>query len=154
MLRKKNGYPEPSLFKPKNPQKYKGNPNNIWCRSNLELRFYLWLDTHVNVLEWGSEEIVIPYISPKDNRPHRYFPDAWAKMQTKTGIQTYLVEIKPYSQTHLPRPQKRQTRKYLTEVMTFAINDAKWKSAQAFCQDKGWKWKVITEKELYGTKTK
>ena len=49
-----------------------------------------------SILEWGSEEIIIPYRSPIDNRVHRYYPDFYIKVREKSGkISRYIVEIKP-----------------------------------------------------------
>ena len=105
------------------------------------------LDTNINVLEWSSEEIIIPYLSPVDNRIHRYFPDFFVK--TPTGA--VILEVKPHNQSVMPEKKtKRVTRKYLNEVMTYGVNQAKWKAAEEYCLDRGWKFKVITEKELFG----
>jgi hypothetical protein len=41
-------------FKPKNPQKYKGNVTNIIYRSSWELRLMSYLDNHKNIISWGS----------------------------------------------------------------------------------------------------
>ena len=54
-----------------------------------------WCDITPSVTEWGSEEIIIPYISPVDGRRHRYFPDFYVKI----GNKKYLVEVKPLRQT-------------------------------------------------------
>lgn len=64
-----------SKYKPSYPRKYKGNPNNIICRSSWERKFCKWCDLNENIIEWGSEEFWIPYLSPVDRRVHRYFPD-------------------------------------------------------------------------------
>ena len=48
-------------FHPKNPGKYRGNTSNIIYRSMWELRFMRYLDSHPHVIEWASEEIIIPY---------------------------------------------------------------------------------------------
>ena len=53
-------------FKPKNYKKYKGDPTRIIYRSLLERRFMVWCDNNENVIEWGSEELQIPYKSPVD----------------------------------------------------------------------------------------
>ena len=63
------------IFKPYNPAKYRGNPTNIVYRSSWELKLMIHLDKHPDVIWWSSEEVTIPYISPIDGRPHRYFPD-------------------------------------------------------------------------------
>ena len=61
-----------SKYKPSYPKKYKGDPNNIICRSSWERKFCHWCDLNESILEWGSEEFYIPYISPVDKRIHRY----------------------------------------------------------------------------------
>jgi hypothetical protein len=137
------------LYSPQNPTKYKGDPTNIIFRSLWEKKVMYYLDTNTNVIEWQSEEIAVPYRSPIDNRLHRYFPDFIAKVRKPDGnIITMMIEVKPYQQTRKPETKKRKTRKYLTEVMTWAVNDAKWKSAREFCNQKGWEFRILTEKEL------
>lgn len=78
---------------------------------------------------------------------HRYFPDLLVKIKGKDGrCSTYLIEIKPHSQTQLRNP-KKHTKKFLNEVVTFATNKAKWHAAEKFCKDQGWTFRVITEKD-------
>lgn len=144
-------------FKPKNPQKYKGDPTNIIYRSGWELKLFNYLDEHPNVIKWGSEEFVIPYKSPIDGRWHRYFPDVYVEQINIDGKkQTILIEVKPEAQTIPPSQNKKLTptgkvsRKYLNEVMTYGVNDAKWKAAQEFCADRGWNFLIMTEKHLFG----
>ena len=43
-----------SRYKPKNPQKYQGNPNNIICRSSWERKFCVWCDVNKNIISWAS----------------------------------------------------------------------------------------------------
>jgi hypothetical protein len=135
-------------FSPKNPKKYKGDPTNIIYRSLWELRVMKYLDENVAVLEWSSEELAIPYICPTDNRRHRYFPDFLVKVLTKNGIQTMMLEVKPKKETREPVKKKRVTKQYITEVMTWGKNQAKWKAATEYCADRGWSFKLITEDEL------
>jgi hypothetical protein len=135
-------------FRPKNPNKYKGNANNIVYRSNWELQVMKQLDANPNVLWWASEELPIPYVSPVDNKVHRYFPDFIVRTKRKDGSeQTTIIEVKPYKQTIEPT-RKRKTRTYLNEVVTYAVNVEKWKAAELFCKEHGWKFQIITEKEL------
>ena len=135
-------------FKPKNPTKYNGNANNIIYRSLWELRVMKYLDDHPEVIWWASEELIIPYYSPIDNKKHRYFPDFVAKMKRKDGtVMTYVIEVKPEIQTKKPE-QKRKTKRYIQESMTYVINQCKWKAATEFCKDNGWEFKIITEKHL------
>lgn len=138
------------LFRANNPHKYKGDPSNIIYRSRWELMLMQKFDSHPDVLEWSSEELAIPYRSPLDNRVHRYFPDFVVKRKGIDGkIETIMVEVKPYKQTMPPQVQQgKPTKRYLNEVATWGINSSKWKAAEAYCQDRGWKFIKITEKEL------
>jgi hypothetical protein len=136
-------------FSPKNTNKYLGDPTNIWYRSLWERRVMVYLDENSNVIEWSNEEIIIPYLSPVDNKIHRYFPDFFVRLRNKQGlIESTIIEVKPSSQTKPPKMQKRTTRKYITEVMTWGVNEAKWKAADIYCKDRGWKFVVVTEKDL------
>ena len=135
-------------FTPKNKGKYNGDTDNIVYRSSWELRTMKWLDEHPQVIYWASEEIAIPYVSPIDNKVHRYFPDFIAKMKRNDGsVMTYIIEVKPEAQTKMPT-QKRKTKNFLAEAATYAVNQEKWRAADIFCQEHGWKFVVLTEKHL------
>ena len=136
-------------YQPNNALKYKGNFKNIIYRSLWEKKFMRYCDSNQNILEWGSEEYIIPYRSPLDNKIHRYFPDFYIKVNEKNGhIKKYLIEIKPKRQCVEPKVQKNKTRGYLYEVYEYARNQAKWKAAKSFCADRLWEFKVLTEDEL------
>ena len=137
-------------YKPINPSKYKGNPTNIIYRSSWELKFMRFCDLRDDVIEWQSEEIIIPYRHPLDGKIHRYYPDFRVKVKNKTNkIENWIIEIKPYKFTKEPIPQKRKTRKYINEVKNYAINSYKWDAAKYFCKKRDWKFKILTEKELH-----
>ena len=137
-----------SNFRPRNLKKYRGNHKNITYRSSWEHKFMKWLDHNDKVLEWNSEEIIIPYRSPIDNKLHRYFPDFWLKYVNKNNqIEERVVEIKPRSQTS---PPKKSSKRYLKEVMTWGVNQAKWEACIQVCKTKGWKFEIFTEKHLWG----
>ena len=109
----------------------------------------VYCDLNERVLEWGSEEIALPYRSPVDNKVHRYFPDFYIKVKESTGhIKKYLIEIKPKKQTAPPTKPKRQTKGYIYEVYEYAKNQAKWEAAKEWCADRGYEFKVLTETEL------
>ena len=138
-----------SRYYPSFPNKYKGNPNNIICRSSWERRFCKWCDLNENILQWGSEEFSIPYVSPIDNRVHKYFPDFIVKLRENSGrTKTYVIEVKPKKQTRPPKPGKRKTKSFIYETMEYAKNQAKWKAAEEFCADRMIEFKIITEDEL------
>lgn len=136
-------------FKPKFPDKYLGDPTNIIFRSSWEKKFMVWCDSNSSVLKWQSEETVIPYRCPTDNKIHRYFVDFRIQIRDKIGVlKTYLVEIKPDSQTKPPIYPGRKTQRYITEAMTFMKNQAKWKFAEQFARDRGWEFVILTENHL------
>ena len=139
-----------SRYKPEYPRKYKGDPNNIICRSSWERKFCRWCDLNENILEWGSEEFCIPYRSPVDRRIHRYFPDFIIKVREQTGeIKRYVIEVKPKKQTRPPvQTSKKRTKTYINEVKTYAVNEAKWKAADEWCKDRLLEFKIITEDQL------
>lgn len=134
-------------FKPRNPNKYKGDPTNIIYRSSWELKLFMKLDNDTGVEWWQSEEVIIPYISPIDGKRHRYFPDVVYK---RTGEPVVMVEIKPAAQTKPPvlTEGKKKNKRFINEVMTWGVNEAKWKYATEYCLDRGWKFVILTEKEL------
>jgi hypothetical protein len=135
-------------FLPQNPQKYAGDANNIIWRSTWEKRVMEWLDRSDNVVYWASEELVIKYYSPIDNKIHRYFPDFTVKIKKKDGtVMTHVLEVKPEYQTRQP-VMKRKTKRFLEEQVTFIVNQSKWKAATEFCKDRGWVFQIVTEKDL------
>jgi hypothetical protein len=136
-------------YKPSYPQKYKGDPTNIIYRSLWERKFMVYCDLNEKIIEWGSEEIALPYRSPLDGKIHRYFPDFYIKVQEDSNqIKRYLIEIKPKKQTIPPSKPTRQTKRYLYEAYEYAKNQAKWEAAKEFCKDRQWQFKVITENDL------
>jgi len=143
------GKSKKSIYVPSYPKKYKGNPNNIICRSNWERKFCSWCDLNENILEWGSEEFWIPYRSPIDNKIHKYFPDFLIKIKEPNGkVRTYVIEVKPKKQTVPPKQKSRITESYIFEAKTYAVNQAKWKAAKEFCADRRIEFKLVTEDDL------
>jgi hypothetical protein len=137
------------FFKPKYPEKYKGDPTNIVYRSGYELKLMLYLDNRKEIITWASEELSIPYRSPIDNKIHRYFPDfIVSKINSKGMKETILIEVKPLKFTTEPKKKAKITKSYLTEVKNWGVNQAKWEAAEQYCNDRGWSFKIFTEKEL------
>jgi hypothetical protein len=98
-------------------------------RSSWEKKFMEYCDKSPDVLYWSTEYFPIPYVKPTDNKVHRYYPDLFVKTKDKK-YKGYIIEIKPHNQINSP------------------INQAKFKAAEEFCNQKGYKFLVITEKEL------
>ena len=142
----KQGY-----YRPKFPRKYKGNARNIYFRSSWERKMFVYCDLRENILEWNSEEIVIPYISPLDGQWHRYFVDLWLKHRDENErIREKIIEIKPKKETKEPKPPPsgRKTKRYLNEAQTYAVNSAKWKAAKEYAFKRNMEFIIMTEKEL------
>lgn len=142
-------------YRPINPGKYKGDPTNIIYRSKWEALLMRYVDQHPHVIEWSSEEVIIPYIHPKDGRYHRYFVDFFVKMKKGDRVESVLIEVKPHAQTIPPDFNKakklksgKPTQTYYNAVATYAINTAKWKAAEEYCLDRGWKFLKFTEYDL------
>jgi len=136
-------------FIPTNPEKYAGDASNIIMRSSWETRFANWCDKNPSIIKWSSEETVVPYICPTDNKYHRYFIDFKIQVQQKDGLlKTYLIEVKPAKQTIPPVFPGKRTKKFLMESYAFMKNQAKWHAADQYAKDRGYIFKIITEKEL------
>lgn len=139
-----------NVYTPMFPQKYKGR-YPIISRSSWELQFMKWCDANPNILQWSSESIKIPYLDPIKRKQRRYYPDFWIKVKDKDGnIVKYIVEIKPHKESVPPKPRgkTKKARKY--DMKAYAMNQAKWKAANDYCRKMGMKFKVLTEKELFG----
>ena len=137
-------------YRPRNPSKYKGDPTNIIYRSGWELKLMSYLDRHPNVVKWSSEEVIIPYRSPIDNRLHRYYMDFYVEQINREGKkETILIEVKPKAQTQPPkRPKNVRNKRYINEVKTWGVNQANWEAAQEVCKDRGWKFQIMPEEDL------
>lgn len=135
-----------TYFTIKNKKKYIGDHTNIHCRSLWERRMCKYLDENIKITKWGFEVIKIPYISPSDNKMHNYIPDFIIETYNSDKRQITVLEIKPMKQTIDPNFRKR---KNLKECLTYSINRAKWDSAELYCTENGWDFKILTEKELF-----
>lgn len=142
------------IFKPKNQHKYVGDLHNIIYRSSWEYIFLKWCDTNASVINYSSEEIIIPYRSPIDGQIHRYFVDFKINIVDKNkNLQTYLVEIKPDIQTKPPVKGNKRKQTYINECSTYAVNSAKWNAAIEYAKDRNWKFIIFNEYHL-GIKSK
>jgi len=130
------------------PEKYKGNPHNIIYRSIWERNCMRTFDSSSNVLAWASEESFIPYVSPVDQKVHKYFPDFLVKVLDKNKQEKkYMIEVKPYKFTQPPKITKRKTKSYYNAVERYAINLSKWEAAKNWCIAHDYIFKLMTETE-------
>lgn len=150
-LEQKNPRFKQGIYMPINKQKYKGNDYPRYL-SSWELKLFRFCDSNPDVLEWGSENIVIPYISPIDNKVHNYIVDAVIKLKTKDGIKKFLVEVKPYKQTIKPINRRTKSNKIpkslLYEQLNYIRNTAKWNAAKEWCRKRGFEFTILTEHQL------
>ena len=140
-------------FRPKQPQKYKGDANMCFYRSLWERRVMTFCDENDSVVEWSSEEVVVPYISPLDGRRHRYFVDFWVRIRKPDGtVEESLIEVKPKKQTMKPQQPttKRVSRSKITEIKNWLVNSAKWSAARDYCENRGWSFRILTEENIFG----
>lgn len=137
-------------FKPKNPKKYLGDPSNIEYRSSWELKCMNHFDQASYILGWNSEEIIIPYISPKDTKYHRYFIDFLIVTKDDNGEKVVtLIEVKPEKEKYPPKRQGKKKSRFLKEAITYEVNQAKWAAARKYCEKKGWRFMIMTEKHIF-----
>mgnify|MGYP001502688404 CR=1 FL=1 len=136
-------------YKPLNPKKYKGDSSQVIYRSLWERKLMVYCDNTDAILEWGSEEVIIPYRSPWDGRIHRYFPDFYMKIKENDGkVKRYVIEVKPLRYCVPPTKGRKQKKTFIREVAEYAKNQAKWKAARSFCEMRQLNFKIVTEKEL------
>lgn len=115
-----------------------------------EKKFMIFCDLNSTIVEWGSEEVIIPYRCPTDGKVHRYYPDFYIKVVNKAGQKKkYLIEVKPKKQTIPPNEKpKKKTATWKREVLTFMKNNAKWEAAKDFCEDRQMNFLILTEDHL------
>ena len=134
-----------------NPSKYIGDPTSINWKSLWERKVCRYLDLNENIIRWAYEPIKIPYFSHVHKKVKNYIPDFLVETRRKTGsIETTMLEVKPHSQSVKPQKGKKQSKKsFLRETIQYEVNQAKWKQAKQFCDQQGWLFKVVTEKDLF-----
>ena len=165
-VKKGRFYQDSNVYqKLKNPDRYTGRVKQITSRSRWEKLYMLkFLDKDPRVIEWSSEDLVISYLYTVDGKPHRYFPDFWMKIHTKSGIKEYIVEIKPFVQCNEPKIPKKPAKvskayakklvTYRNAVLEYEKNQNKWEATEKFCEKVKKRngtdisFQVITEREL------
>jgi hypothetical protein len=78
-----------------------------------------------------------------DRKQHNYFPDFVIQFKNDSGINTWMVEVKPKKQTILKENASKK------EKITWIINNAKWDAAKKYCEKNNMEFKIITEKEIF-----
>jgi hypothetical protein len=129
----------------KNVSKYLGDPSKVRFRSLWENAAFKFLEASPQVKYWSSETAIVPYICKTDGQRHNYFIDLKIVM---TDGRTFFIEIKPKSQTREPKVQKRKTKAYINEVLTYVKNISKWEAAKEYALDRNATFAIWTEDTL------
>lgn len=132
-------------YRVRRPEKYAGDPAKVSYRSSWERAAFLFLERSPLVLEWSSEEIIVPYICATDRQPHRYFVDL--KVKWADG-RTELIEIKPSKQAAAPKRKGKKRAKFLEEAAVYAKNQSKWMAARKWAEKHGMNFVVWDEEVL------
>lgn len=122
------------VYKPIHPEKYIGKEFPLF-RSGLELSFFLFCDKNEKIQTWGSENIIIPYLSLLDNKVHKYYVDSYITIKEGNTLKKYLIEIKPKKYTLPPvfkSKQKEKTKVY--ETRQWIQNQSKWAAAKKWVE--------------------
>ena len=128
----------------KNPEKYIGLKTPTY-RSGWEHAFMRLCDEHPNVGKWASESIKIPYQNPLTGKHTVYVPDFFITYTDKNGKNmSELIEIKPKKQTRITAAKQGVSTK-----AAVVMNNAKWQAAGAWCRQKGIKFRVLTEDDIF-----
>ena len=134
----------------KNYDKYLGTSDPRYL-SGYELHVFEYLDRSPHVTAWGAEIIVVPYYSHVDERNRRYMVDLYVEYTKPDGDKRVeLIEIKPHAQTIQPiKKQGKKRSTYMRELYTFNVNIAKWIAAQKYAAERGWTFRLLTEKNIF-----
>jgi len=133
-------------FTMKNPKKYVGTSSPTY-RSSWEFAFMKFCDEHPSVEKWASESIRIPYRNPLTGKVTSYVPDFFVAYADRSGKQRVeIIEVKPANQTF-----KESLGRSKVNQASWVVNQAKWAAANAFCKQKGIKFRVITENDIFHT---
>ena len=137
------------------PNKYVGplTEGGVLYRSSWEARVFYYMDHNSKVIEWSSEGLIIPYVFKMDGKVHKYYPDILAKIETSSGVRTFILEIKPEKQTKEPNKPKNRSldrkKRYESELYTYSKNLDKWEAAKTYCEKHEYEFKLITEKDIF-----
>ena len=138
-------------YKPKHPEKYIGNTLPHY-RSGWERRVFYYMDMNESIAAWGSECVVVPYVSPKDGEIHRYYPDIFCRVKTVDGLKDFMLEIKPMAQSQPAKKPKKMTAKAIMQFNesqeVYLVNRAKWEACEKWCKERNITFRVVTENEL------
>lgn len=136
------------IYTPRNKSKCKSK----LCiyRSSLELKYMRWLDNNPNIVSWGSESVVLPYVKPTDGKVHKYFLDfVFTILDKNKNPHKVIVEVKPARQCKPPtRHGNKKPKTILIENINWKVNSSKWESAKKWADKNGYIFKIVTEHDI------
>jgi len=132
------------IYNIKNPDKYVGLGEPRF-RSSWEFTFMNFCDTNESVTKWSSEPVKIPYKDPLTGKQTVYIPDFLITYVDKARRELVeMIEIKPANQTLVEKVGKNPYNQ-----AQYVKNMAKWQAASAWCGEKGIKFRIINETDIY-----
>lgn len=124
----------------------------IKYRSGWEKKFCFFADMNNDIIKVNSEGMKVKYNNPITGKISNYYLDFMIQTKDK---KIWLIEIKPFIQTIPPKKPRsnsknpnKANKNYIKSIETYAVNKAKWEATEILCKEKGWFFKIITEKEL------
>lgn len=120
-------------------------PGYALYKSSLERQLLVYCDLNPHVVKYSLEPFAVPYVKPTDGRVHRYYIDFLLVLSTGDKV---LAEVKTSVET-VPPVKTKNINKYKNEMQTYAVNVAKWQAAKKFAENKGFKFLILTEKQLF-----
>lgn len=144
---------KPKRAETENFNKYarKDSKAHITYRSAWEGDYMQVLEDNPIVESWDYESLTIPYFCPVKNIERKYKPDFYVRYNVDGKIIEVVIEIKPFG--HI-RPGfineeelNDRERKYYGKLKDAAkTNMAKFVFANTWCNDRGWKFLILTER--------
>jgi hypothetical protein len=151
------------IYYPKNKDKViKLNAKGgLYYRSSLEKKMMHYLDFNDKIINWGAENIKIPYQKTEMHNEsqqlriteHIYYPDFYYEILSEDGtLHKVVAEVKPESETIEPRlpinPTTKQLKNFEYALKMWNKNLSKWEYIIDWCNRKGMRFIIITDKIL------
>ena len=131
-------------FAPKNPENYIGTKTPTY-RSSWKFAFMKFCNENPSITRWASEAVRIPYRNPFTGKHTIYVPDFFIQYTDQKGKnKVEIIEVKPDNQA-----VKESLGNSRVNQAHYALNQAKWEAARAWCKQKGIFFRIITEKDIF-----
>lgn len=137
--------------------KYLNSSEPCIYRSSLEFKFMKWCELSDRVKNWESEPFSVKYTCLETGKERNY----WIDFSVITSNnETWLIEVKSSKdvqdvelfQTLYNRLSEVEKKRLINSRKVAAKNYSKWKHARQICNDRNWKFVIVTERWLNKTK--